>query len=57
MVTRGNPMPKAQKDKAPKKEKRTFSGFTLKEAMQLLGIEELRPGSSNRPHVHPAHSS
>ena len=38
-------MPKQQKDRSQKKEKRNFSSFTLKEAMQLLGIERLLPWS------------
>lgn len=38
-------MPRHQKDQSQKKEKRNFSSFTLKEAMQLLGIERLRPWS------------
>lgn len=36
-------MPNQQRDKSQKKEKRNFSSFTIKEAMQLLGIERLLP--------------
>lgn len=36
-------MPKSTKEKSHHKERRNFSSFTLKEAMQLLGIEVLLP--------------